>query len=720
MRSDTCLSLPEFGIHLRFDATSQRLRVIDLYDVAKPDELSLAPLAGGNGGERRVFASTAGVRPTFQHIYELFGPTFAGSYDEQYDAYILTYNGVSVLFPIPERYRSRYDGGGTELPLELPDGTTPAASRIILFHGKSVEHAQLPPLPPDAPYFEPVFARVGVRGGSDTRVLFANRGTSLKLGCSLQAVLGALGEPSARFDKPSGGTAANVFMERDFAESRGIPQTVTAPSAEDVADDDCDSANGREEAEDDAGAESMQMTKSSKKKKKKKKKKKGKCKDKINEIDAEMPPTEYSIAAEVSASESTAETDDTIERNCRDGTTNVITFTTSWKRVEQLFGSAGRPVEKSIAEANARKQTQQEVELAKAEAKDVADLKPKLHQKAIAPVKACAATEAMATARTEVDSKCAYTSDDAKHDAGIVNEADEQFVVAVESAAAAVEAAAVAAAGAREDCQYRKHKLDVITQSCDDGIRERADGCNIDDPVAKIRRLASLPIDELVARHEEEMAQMVDSVTKSAAAGAASAEITNASANSDISAVDTTGMIVEEYERDSGADAVVAPEPITPQGVHLSPANGGQDARDSALANVSANADMQCSKSEIEHAAPKIGAEGRKVWSDRANEEHDQEQVDHRWRGREGKPNTTAARHAKSRRRRENLKAQSNQYLYKQQVAHLDAVRQRMAEERARGYTERLEQWQRLEQHKRWLDEVEETNREFNPTKNVM
>ena len=93
-RSDTCLSLPELGMHLRFDATSQRLRVIDLFDVEKPDELSLAPSAGSSAGERRVFASTAGVRPTFQHIYELFGPTFAGSYDEHYDAYILTYSGV--------------------------------------------------------------------------------------------------------------------------------------------------------------------------------------------------------------------------------------------------------------------------------------------------------------------------------------------------------------------------------------------------------------------------------------------------------------------------------------------------------------------------------------------------------------------------------------------------------------------------------------------------
>ena len=80
-----------------------------------------------------------------------------------------------------------------------------------------------------------------------------------------------------------------------------------------------------------------------------------------------------------------------------------------------------------------------------------------------------------------------------------------------------------------------------------------------------------MPIDELVARHEEEMAQMVDSVTKSAAAGAASATIINAykfapaSANGDASSVDTDDCRGMERDR---ADAVVAPDPITPQGVH--------------------------------------------------------------------------------------------------------------------------------------------------------
>lgn len=407
-RSDTCLSLPEYGLHLRFDAASQRLRVIDLFDVAKPDELSLAPLAGGGDGERRVFASATGVQPTFQHIYELFGPTFAGRYDERYGAYILTYNGVSILFPIPERFRSRYDGSGTELPLELPDGTTPAASRIMLFHGKSVEAAQLPPLPPNAPYFEPVCARVGGRDGSGTRVMFANRRTSLKLGCSLQAVLGALGEPSARFDKPSGGTGGggggrgyffNYFdlgidvmfdpschrackivfranwpgtpefcqysrcnlelqLPTDAASSdvvgggaaqggRTAPAMAAASAAAD--DDDCEPAHGPEEPEVDAEVESIHLTKTSKKKKKKKKK--GKGKSKVHEADADSQPAECDTAAEaLDARESATEAGDTVERNCAGGT-SMITFATPWKQVEQLCGPAGRPVVHSASSA---------------------------------------------------------------------------------------------------------------------------------------------------------------------------------------------------------------------------------------------------------------------------------------------------------------------------------------------------------------------------------
>ena len=93
-----------------------------------------------------------------------------------------------------------------------------------------------------------------------------------------------------------------------------------------------------------------------------------------------------------------------------------------WRPPKPLQAAAESRVQaKSIAEAKARKQAQKEVELAKAEAK--------LHQKAIASVKAFLRRR---QGRQQVPKWTQiYTSDDAKHNADIVNQADVRFVAAV-------------------------------------------------------------------------------------------------------------------------------------------------------------------------------------------------------------------------------------------------------------------------------------------------
>ena len=168
---------------------------------------------------------------------------------------------------------------------------------------------------------------------------------------------------------------------------------------------------------------------------------------------------------------------------------------------------------KTSAEAKSRKHAQIVVALAKAEAKAVAEVEAKPGQKPVALVEARAAAGARPAAGGRADQGMIHVAEDAKDGAGLADDADERFVAAVESAAAAVISAA-------------KPELDAntpmrIPATAEEHDYQSVDGYTFDDPVAKIRKLANLPIDELVARHEEEMARMVDDVTSSAAAGAA-------------------------------------------------------------------------------------------------------------------------------------------------------------------------------------------------------
>ncbi|CAG8807823.1 33886_t:CDS:2, partial [Racocetra persica] len=57
--------------------------------------------------------------------------------------------GVSFVFPIPEEHISLFISS-TDLPLELPDGTSPLLSRLHTYHGANFRNVTAPPLPRNA------------------------------------------------------------------------------------------------------------------------------------------------------------------------------------------------------------------------------------------------------------------------------------------------------------------------------------------------------------------------------------------------------------------------------------------------------------------------------------------------------------------------------------------------------------------------------------------
>ena len=163
---DLILNFPEHGMHLRFEPSSQRLRLIEVYDISRMQVCEL-PRMDAKGCADLPTSETLWVRSgehhsrvampsgsmqlrygkgvlggashaaTFVRVYELLGPTFAGEYNAVSRVYPLHYPGLLFLFPIPPQYAQRCQDQAAELPLEFPDDTTPVASRICVYAGRA-------------------------------------------------------------------------------------------------------------------------------------------------------------------------------------------------------------------------------------------------------------------------------------------------------------------------------------------------------------------------------------------------------------------------------------------------------------------------------------------------------------------------------------------------------------------------------------------------------
>ncbi|WOL13142.1 UPF0183 protein [Canna indica] len=189
LKLDIVISFPDHGFHLRFDPWSQRLRLIEVYDIKRLQMRYATSLIGGPS-----------TLATFVAVYTLFGPTFPGTYDKDRGTYILFYPGLSFAFPIPSQYTYCYQNTevSAELPLELPDGTTPVTCRVCIYDSSSdskvgvgalLDKAIVPPLPTGSLYMEEVHAKLG------EEVWFTVGGQHIPFGASPQDVWTELGRP---------------------------------------------------------------------------------------------------------------------------------------------------------------------------------------------------------------------------------------------------------------------------------------------------------------------------------------------------------------------------------------------------------------------------------------------------------------------------------------------------------------------------------------------
>nr|CAB3468998.1 unnamed protein product [Digitaria exilis] len=190
LKLDFVISFPDHGFHLRFDPWSQRLRLIEIYDVKRLQLRYATSLIGGPS-----------TLATFAAVYALFGPTFPGIYDKERGIYTLFYPGLSFAFPIPSQYTNLFTNGevaDADLPLEFPDGTTPVTCRVSIYDsstdskvgvGSLMDKAAVPALPAGSLYMEEVHAKLG------EELWFTIGGQHIPFGASPQDVWTDLGRP---------------------------------------------------------------------------------------------------------------------------------------------------------------------------------------------------------------------------------------------------------------------------------------------------------------------------------------------------------------------------------------------------------------------------------------------------------------------------------------------------------------------------------------------
>jgi hypothetical protein len=186
---DIVLDLKSIGVQLRFDPITQRLWTIDVYDIGK---INLA-----YGGE--IFAGTSQATPTLRVLYRLFGPTFPGKFDTDLDCYILSYRGLSFAFQVPHQAVKPQ-----EIPMSLPDGTEPLATRLLIHSGPDLRVINLPRelCRSDSYVFISLYvSNIKNIGCTSFTVHMFPSNAFFQYNDTVQHVLSELGTPSSTYDK---------------------------------------------------------------------------------------------------------------------------------------------------------------------------------------------------------------------------------------------------------------------------------------------------------------------------------------------------------------------------------------------------------------------------------------------------------------------------------------------------------------------------------------
>nr|CAG4651856.1 EOG090X06XP [Triops cancriformis] len=207
LASDLILSLPQDGLRLLFDSTSQRLKIIEIFNM----RFVKLRYCG-------IHFNTPEITPTIDQIDQSFGATHPGVYNEDKQMFALNFRGLSFEFPVEQASEPRFVRGVASF--QFPSGCSPTASRMCVFQGAQMADCKAPPLPLSCFFAHPYLQNLEVIRDNATRrtlglrlayvcegsagVLEPKKQTvfqEVRFGQSGQDILSALGTPSRIFYK---------------------------------------------------------------------------------------------------------------------------------------------------------------------------------------------------------------------------------------------------------------------------------------------------------------------------------------------------------------------------------------------------------------------------------------------------------------------------------------------------------------------------------------
>ncbi|CAI8043991.1 UPF0183 protein C16orf70 homolog [Geodia barretti] len=127
---DLSVDLNQDGVRLYFDPRSQRLKLIEVYDVTKVKMKYC----------NRFFCSSE-ITPTVDLINDCFGPTHPGEMDKGHNYYLLHFRGILFAFPLWTA-QSGYPSPELGELLEADSYGSLVLSRLCLFSGNITDPAE--------------------------------------------------------------------------------------------------------------------------------------------------------------------------------------------------------------------------------------------------------------------------------------------------------------------------------------------------------------------------------------------------------------------------------------------------------------------------------------------------------------------------------------------------------------------------------------------------
>jgi len=130
--SDLVLNLLNDGIKLMFDPVNQRLRIIEVWDLSKVK----LKYCG-------AYFNSPQVAPTIQQIDQSFGATHPAQFDDKHHMGVLSFRGITFLFPVEEEYEANC---GQTLR-SLPNSPTPTVAKMSIYTGNNISETRAPTMP---------------------------------------------------------------------------------------------------------------------------------------------------------------------------------------------------------------------------------------------------------------------------------------------------------------------------------------------------------------------------------------------------------------------------------------------------------------------------------------------------------------------------------------------------------------------------------------------